>query len=118
MVRLIENVETTLQPCDGAEKQDIQGLYRCDELGSELEIVDAGGTLYGAFSGSLGRGQMEQLSPIGLDVWALPCHRALDFTPPGDWTVLVQRDGIGAPRQLVVGCWLARNLRYDRIFAA
>lgn len=115
MARLVENVETTLALCEGPAKPDIQGRFRCDELGSELEIANAGGTLYGAFSGKLGRGQMEQLSPIGPDVWALPCQRALDFAPPGDWTLLVQRDDSGAPRQLVVGCWLARNLQYEKI---
>jgi len=27
------------------------------------------------------------LEPVGPDVWLLPCPRALDHTPPGDWTL-------------------------------
>jgi len=27
---------------------------------------------------------MELLDPVGPDVWALPCPRALDHTPSGD----------------------------------
>jgi len=48
-------------------------------------------------------------------VWALPCPRALDHTPPGDWTVHVHRDARGAPGHVMLGCWLARGLRYDRV---
>jgi D-aminopeptidase len=47
-------------------------------------------------------------------MWALPCPRALDHTPPGDWTLSVRREG-GRVVGLSVGCWLARGLAYDRI---
>jgi D-aminopeptidase len=58
---------------------------------------------------------MEQLEPIAQDVWALPCWRALDHTPPGDWTVVFERDGQGRVARAVVGCWLARGLVYKRV---
>lgn len=114
MQRPQENMTTRLIPRGGVPERDIAGRYRCAELGAELAIEDAGGALYGGFSGFLGQGRMELLEPIGADLWALPCPRALDHTPPGDWTLSVQREG-GRPAALVVGCWLARGLRYERV---
>ena len=93
---------------------DVAGRYHCSELEAVLTVADAGGALYGGFSGFLGQGRMERLHPIGADVWALPCPRALDHTPPGDWTLAFQRHG-EMVRGVTVGCWLARGLRYDRV---
>jgi D-aminopeptidase len=45
----------------------------------------------------------------------LPCPRALDHTPPGDWTLSFRRDGSGRANGVEVGCWLARRLPYTRI---
>lgn len=110
-----ENRVALLAPCTGAA--DPAGLARrwtCrDYLGAALDIVAAGGVLHAAFAGPLGPGRMEPLEPIGPDLWLLPCWRALDHTPPGDWTVLVHRAANGAPIRLTVGCWLARGLRYE-----
>ena len=115
MERAKENQTTLLRPADGPPRLDAAGRYRCAELAAELSIVDAGGALYGGFSGFLGRGRMELLDPIGPDLWALPCPRALDHTPPGDWTIAVHRDGAGRAAGVTLGCWLARGLRYDRV---
>ena len=116
MDRASDNQSTRLvrQPA-GPVRTDIAGTYRCEELGADLTIVEAGGTLYGAFSGFLGQGRMELLDSIASDVWALPCPRALDHTPPGDWTLAIERGEAGRAVSLKLGCWLARNLRYDRI---
>ncbi|MGI4801239.1 MAG: D-aminopeptidase [Janthinobacterium lividum] len=95
-------------------RMDIAGTYRCEELQAELMIVNAGNVLYGAFSGVLGQSRMELLTPVASDVWTLPCPRALDHTPPGDWTVALRRDGGGKPTSLELGCWLARKLTYQR----
>ena len=63
--------ELLLRPCDGdAPRTDVAGRYRCEELDAELTVTDAGGVLYGGFSGFLGQGRMELLSPVGADVWA------------------------------------------------
>jgi D-aminopeptidase len=106
---------TLLTPLDGGSgARDVAGRYRCAELDAELTVADSGGVLHGAFSGFLGQGRMEVLDPIGADVWALPCPRALDHTPPGDWTLAFQRDGAGV-RSVRVGCWLARGLEYRRV---
>lgn len=115
MERAKENQTTLLRPADGPPRLDVAGRYLCAELGAELSIVDAGGALYGGFSGFLGRGRMELLDPIGPDIWALPCPRALDHTPPGDWTLAIRRDGAGRATGVMLGCWLARGLRYDRV---
>ncbi|MBY0335351.1 MAG: D-aminopeptidase [Acetobacteraceae bacterium] len=114
MDRPAENQSGLLLPNEGPPPADAAGRYRCDELDAELTIADAGGALYGAFSGFLGRGRMELLEPAGRDVWALPMPRALDHTPPGDWTLAARREG-GRVAAIEVGCWLARRLTYRRI---
>ena len=104
-----------LVPCAGVPVRDIAGRYRCEELEADLTVSDAGGMLYGGFSGFLGQGRMEMLEPVGPDVWFLPCPRALDHTPPGDWTVAVRRGDDGQVSGVDVGCWLARRLSYQRV---
>jgi D-aminopeptidase len=111
-----DNASTLLAPlAPPTSARDIVGHYRCDELAAELTVTGAGGVLYGGFSGALGQGRMELLDPIAADVWALPCHRALDHTPPGDWTLAFRRDAGAAVAGVTVGCWLARGLKYDRV---
>jgi D-aminopeptidase len=114
MHRPTENQSSLLQRCQGTATLDVAGCYRCDELNTELTVEDAGGALYGAFSGFLGQGRMELLTAIGADVWALPCPRALDHTPPGDWTLAFARGDHGRVQSVAVGCWLARGLTYLR----
>ena len=115
MDRRSENHSSLLRPQAGPPTPDNAGRYRCEELDAELTVADAGGALYGAFSGFLGQGRMEQLIPIASDLWALPCPRALDHTPPGDWTLAFRRDGAGKVTGVEVGCWLARGLVYGRV---
>jgi len=115
MDRPQENHTARLDRLADAARPDIVGRYHCAELDATLTIADAGGALYGAFSGSLGQGRMELLDPIGADLWALPCPRALDHTPPGDWTLGFRRNGAGAVTGVQVGCWLARGLDYRRV---
>ena len=111
-----ENLRTILAPAaPGDAEPDVAGRYRCAEIAAELDIVDAGGALYGACTGALGRGRMEQLAPIAPDLWILPCPRALDVAPPGVWTLALRRDAAGQVVGLTLGCWLARGLSYDRV---
>jgi len=114
MDRPQENQSSHLLPAAGTPRPDIAGRYRCAELDAELEIADAGGAVYGAFSGFLGTSRMELLEPVGPDLWALPCWRALDHTPPGDWTLAIRREGTRVTG-LELGCWLARRLSYERV---
>jgi D-aminopeptidase len=109
-----ENQTSVLRPAPEGASPDVAGVYRCEALGAELTVADAGGALFAAFSGFLGQSRMEQLEPIAADLWALPCWRALDHTPPGDWTLAFHRAGPRAPTRVEVGCWLARGLVYDR----
>jgi D-aminopeptidase len=115
MDRPQENQSSRLIRCDGAPHKDVAGRYRCEELDAELTVTDAGGALYGGFSAFLGQGRMEMLDPVGPDVWTLPCPRALDHTPPGDWTLAFRRDAAGRAAGVEVGCWLARRLPYSRV---
>ncbi len=111
-----DNASTRLEPiAPPTGARDVAGRYRCEEFGAELAVTGAGGVLYGGFSGPLGQGRMELLEPVGADVWALPCHRALDHTPPGDWTLAFRRDAGGTVIGVTVGCWLARGLDYRRV---
>ena len=113
MDRPQENQISRLSPCEGRSATDVAGRYRSAELDAELTVTDAGGALYGAFSGFLVRGRMEMLEPVGRDVWALPCPRALDHTPPGDWTLAFRRGRAGRVVGVEVGCWLARRIPYE-----
>jgi D-aminopeptidase len=115
MDRPRENWSCRPQRLEGPPAVDIAGRYRCQELGADLTVADTGSVLYGAFSGFLGRGRMEMLEPVGPDVWTLPCPRALDHTPPGDWTLGFRRDASGRVTGVDVGCWLARRLDYVRV---
>ena len=115
MDRPQENQSSTLRACPGKGRHDVSGRYRSVELGCELSVVEAGGALYGAFSGFLGQGRMELLNPVGPDLWTLPCHRALDHTPPGDWTLAFRRGSAGRSERVEIGCWLARGLVYERL---
>ncbi len=115
MNRPQENQSSYLRSCEGAPSTDVAGRYRCAELDAELTVADTGGVLYGAFSGFLGQGRMEMLDPVGPDVWTLPCYRALDHTPPGDWTLAFRRGQAGRVEGVDVGCWLARRIPYERV---
>ncbi len=115
MERPQENQASILLPASGEARRDISGRYHCPELDAGLEIIDAGGAIYGGFEGMLGRGRMELLDPIGPDLWTLPCPRALDHTPPGDWTLAFRRGTDGRIADVEVGCWLARRLTYTRV---
>jgi len=115
LARPFDNQSSCLRRLEATPARDIAGRYRCEELDAELTVADAGSVLYGGFSGFLGRGRMELLSAVGQDVWVLPCPRALDHTPPGDWTLAFERDADGQAQGVQVGCWLARRLSYLRI---
>ena len=120
MDRPQENQSSRLRPCEAAPAPtttDAVGRYRCAELDAELTVADSGGVLYGGFSGFLGQGRMELLEPVGQDVWTLPCYRALDHTPPGDWTLAFRRGPAGKVEGVEVGCWLARHIPYERVAA-
>ena len=114
MERACENAATLLLPRGGSPARDIAGRYLCAELDAELLVEDSGGALHGAFAGFLGQGRMERLEPVAEDLWALPCPRALDHTPPGDWTLAVRRGADGRAQGITLGCWLARGLDYRR----
>jgi D-aminopeptidase len=114
MERRVDHQRTLLRRCDAnwpadpshaalaqthRQLTDLPGRYRCAELGAETTIMDAGGILYGAFSGFLGEGRMETLECVAPDVW----------------TLAFRRDPRGRVVGVTVGCWLARGLNYERI---
>ena len=95
-----------------ANSSHMHGHYFCAEIDSVFHCSGSGGMLYGSFDGFLGQGPVHLMRSLGDEVWALACPRAMDSTPPGDWTVVVHRDGSGSVTGVIIGCWLARNLEF------
>ena len=98
----------------GDTSMELAGRYHSEELGSDLEIVNAGGSWFAGFRGFLGTGPLMPLAPVGKDLWRLTCMRSLDAPAPGDWTVQVKRSDDGRIAGVGVGCWLARNVTFLR----
>ncbi len=116
MRRLDENrvvVARPLVPSDNAEIAALAGRYWSDELEAALVIGGADGAAHAGFEGMLGCGPVERMYPVAEDVWIITTRRSMDASPPGDWTVLVEREG-GVVTGLTLGCWLARGIKYQR----
>ena len=115
MHRIEENRVVTVWPLVPTDRVDpaVAGRYWSDELEAWLEIGVGGGAAWAGFEGMLGRGPAERMYPVAEDVWVIPTRRSMDASPPGDWTVLVQRER-GQVVGLTLGCWLARGIAYRR----
>jgi len=116
--RPVDNFASRLHhmPDDAAGRIDgLAGTYHSDEYAADFTCADAGGTLYGAFSGDLGQGEMQIMLPVFNAIWRLPMPRALDCAPPGDWTLEFRRDGEGRVVAVDIGCWLARRVVFRRV---
>ena len=90
-------------PSTAAAPRDVAGRYRCAELGAELDDRrDRRHALWRLFRlprpGADGAAGSDRP-----DLWALPCPRALDHTPPGDWTLAFRRGGDGRASTLGAG---------------
>jgi D-aminopeptidase len=109
----LQAIATRLLP-DHAEP-DIEGRYRSPELDGFLTISRSGGALSGRFEGLLGTGAVHPIYAVGENVFLLSCQRSMDAPAPGPWTVQAERDADGKVNGLMVGCWLARNIRYARV---
>lgn len=109
-----ENLDITMRKIGGEAKKDIEGRFYSAELDAELVCENAGGEMYVAFEGFLGKGAMQPIYAIGADVWIMPNERAMDSSAPGDWTVVFGRDGDGQVKQVTIGCWLARKVVFEK----
>jgi len=121
MDRTVENLHVEarrLAPVAWADGAEIAGRYRCDELDAWLEIEARDGATHVGFEGMLGCGPMERMYPLAKDLWSVTTRRAMDAAPPGEWTVIVQRESDGRVAGLTIGCWLARNIDYRRVVDA
>ncbi len=110
----IDSLVTRVNAGDNSSLE-LAGRYHLDELGSDLEISNAGGSWFAGFKGFLGSGPLMPLAPVGDDIWRLNCMRSLDAPAPGVWTLTVQRTTNGAISGVRVGCWLARSMVFRRI---
>ena len=94
--------------------EDLVGHYYCSEMDSHFDCDGSGSMVYATFKGFLGSGPVHLMRPLADDIWALACPRAMDSTPPGDWTIVANRSDGGRVSTLTIGCWLARNLVFHR----
>lgn len=99
---------------DVSDKWPVQGSYHCSETESTFICEGEGDMLYAMFNGAFGRGPPHLMTHLGEDVWVFADPRAMDDTPPGDWTVVFVRDESGDVIKATVGCWLARKLEFVR----
>ena len=111
--RPADAIHSVAVPVGSLPDEDLSGIYHSSEFESEFAVVNAGGSCFAGFRGFLGQGPMLPLLPAGKDVWRLVCNRALDAPSPGDWTVRVHRSAGGKVEALSIGCWLARNVRFE-----
>lgn len=95
-----------------SDSSELEGEYYCAEIDSVFHCSGSGDMVYGMFDGFLGQGPVHMMRSLGDDLWALACPRAMDSTPPGDWTVIVRRNDDGKVAGVTIGCWLARNLEF------
>ena len=103
-----------LTPLERADVAEIAGRYLADEGQAWVEIGGGDGAAHAGFEGMLGRGPVERMYPVAQDVWIIPTRRSMDASPPGDWTVVIDREA-GVVTGLTISCWLARNIRYRRM---
>lgn len=114
MIRPVDNLRTKLTRIGGSSRADVTGIFHCGELDSVFSVVAMGSAVFGAFEGFLGRGAMQPLYPIGPDLWRMPCQRSMDAPAPGDWTIHFHRDHRGKIASADIGCWLARQIRFEK----
>ena len=98
-----------------ANYSGLHGNFKCAEIDSIFHCSGTDGMLYGSFDGFFGKGPIHLMRPLAEDVFALACPRAMDSSPPGDWSVVARRDASGKIIGVTVGCWLARKLDFVRI---
>ena len=109
-----DNQFSLLAPVSGEASLDVAGVFHCEEYDADFTCISEGGGVYGAFSGFLGEGFMTPMIAVAPDLWRLPMPRALDHSPPGDWTIRFVREE-GKVVAVEIGCWLARRVRFSRI---
>ncbi|KAJ4154167.1 hypothetical protein LMH87_010628 [Akanthomyces muscarius] len=97
-----------------ANYSDLHGNFKCVEIDSMFHCSGTDGMLYGSFDGFFGKGPIHLMRALAEDVFALACPRAMDSSPPGDWTIVARRDASGKISAVTVGCWLARKLDFVR----
>ncbi|EYR79243.1 D-aminopeptidase [Shinella sp. 838] len=117
MQRAQENYAERLVPVASAPAVGdarLAGRYRSPELEADIVIECRDGGTYLWAEGFLGTGRPEIVRPAGPDVWLVVTRRSMDAPAPGDWTLVAERDAAGDITGLVLGCWLARGIRYVR----
>jgi CubicO group peptidase (beta-lactamase class C family) len=108
-------VAQRVDPVTKTDGSRLQGKYYSSELESTFVVEGQDNMLYGAFDGPLGQGPVNLMRRAGENVWFWACPRALDHTPPGDWTVAFTEDGEGKLIGCTVSNWLARNNEFKKI---
>jgi D-aminopeptidase len=114
MIRPGDNLSAVLTRVTGAGAVDVAGAFHSPELEADFHVVAQGSAIFGSFDGFLGKGAAQAIYPVGRDIWRLPCQRSMDAPAPGDWTLHFERDANSRITAVTVGCWLARNVRFEK----
>lgn len=102
-----------LAPVTGLNPE-LAGRYWSEELQAWMELGCGDGAAWASFDGFLGRGPVERVYPLAQDIWQMPTRRSMDASPPGDWTIILEREG-GQVTGLTIGCWLARRVAFRKV---
>ncbi|MEM6834136.1 MAG: serine hydrolase [Pseudomonadota bacterium] len=100
-----DNVSMQLRPLS-QKTQPRLGTYRSDILESDIVIDE---TL--RFIGPLGTSEPYSIKWLYDDLALVDCVRALDYDPPGQFTLAFDEAG------LRLGCWSFQNIRFDKVAA-
>ncbi|MEO0410570.1 MAG: serine hydrolase [Pseudomonadota bacterium] len=100
-----DNITMQFEVLEPSEAQ-VTGTFRCEAIESNI-IIDK--QLW--FVGPLGKSQPYALQWLRADLAIIPCARALDYDPPGMFTLVFDAAG------LALGCWSFQNLRFEKIAA-
>lgn len=102
-----DNHRLSLEPVveTPADRYDYLGSYHSPKLDTTV-LVEFDRTI--RFLGPLGSTPALKVIPVSEDLWLLPCYRALDHHPPGEFTLKFERTGQRVT-SLSISCWLARS---------
>lgn len=98
-----DNVDILFEPAPPGPHPARQGHFTSRALASEIILKDDV-----TFVGPLGRSQSYEVTWVRDDIAVLDCPRALDYDPPGQFTLSFDDDG------LRLGCWSFQNVRFER----
>ncbi|MEM9014310.1 MAG: serine hydrolase [Pseudomonadota bacterium] len=98
------------EPPQPTNRTTVLGAFRqADELAEAVLSKSDEGEYLIKFTGILGESETYTLNPVTGNIFTFQCERALDFAPPGEFTIQVNSNA------LRIGCWAAHNISFYRV---